>query len=99
MEPILSHITTIITIKFKIFHQTCFSECMKKTPQKLDRNISSQFQMNIIWKDILIIGKIRPKIRIFDGLQEVVSRLSSGVRGRVSTLNLSTHPENAFSGL
>ena len=39
------------------------------------------------------------KSMIFEHLQEVVSRLPSGVGGRASTLNLSTHPENAFSGV
>ena len=83
----------------KYFIKHVFLSLWKKSHKNLIWIFPNHDQMNIIWRDLPTNGKIQPKIRIFDGLQEVVSRLSSGVRGRVSTLNLSTHPENAFSGL
>ena len=83
----------------KYFIKHVFLSLWKKIHKSFIWIFPDHDQMNIIWRDLPTNGKIQPKIRIFDGLQEVVSRLSSGVRGRVSTLNLSTHPENAFSGL
>ena len=97
--PILCHITIIISTKYKIFPQTCFLSLWKKFHKSFIWIFPDHDQMNIIWRDLPTNGKIQPKIRIFDGLQAVVSRLPSGVGGRASALNLSTHPGNAFSGL